>query len=71
MALRLHPTTVKEASMSTEIIASKFHVITCFSKINSGKLAATILMQNAILAPIGKPFEIQLSMMGITPVAFE
>gem|GEM_PF-5579219 len=38
---------------------------------NSGKLAATVLMQNAKVVPSGKPFAIKLSMTGMTPVAFE
>jgi hypothetical protein len=71
MAFRVHPTTVKDASRSAKIITSNLQVITCFSNMNSGKLAATVLMQNANVVPIGRPFAIKLSITGITPVAFE
>ena len=50
---------------------SSCHFITCLSKINSGKLAATVLMQNASVVPMGKPLTIRLSITGITPVALE
>jgi hypothetical protein len=38
---------------------------------NSGKLAATVLIQNARVVPTGKPLLIRLSITGITPVALE
>ena len=71
MAFRIHPTTVKDAKRRTKIVASNLQVMTCFSRMNSGKLAATVLMQNAKVVPSGKPFAIKLSMTGMTPVAFE
>jgi hypothetical protein len=71
MAFRVHPTTVKDANRSPKIVTSNLQVMTRFSRMNSGKLAATVLMQNAKVVPSGKPFAIKLSMTGITPVAFE
>ena len=53
------------------VVANKRHSMTCLSMINSGKLAATVLMQKANVVPTGSPLVIKLSMMGITPVALE
>ncbi|MGK0476464.1 MAG: hypothetical protein ACJAYV_002139 [Oleispira sp.] len=62
---------MNDISKSIKIMANNFHVITCFNKMNSGKLAATVLMQNANVVPNGSPFTIKLSIIGITPVACE
>ena len=70
-ALNNHPTRVKDTSNITKAITSNRHCITCFNKINSGKLAGTVLMQNANVVPIGNPLTIKLSITGITPVALE
>jgi intracellular sulfur oxidation DsrE/DsrF family protein len=64
-------TTVKDASSSEKMTASNLQVISCFNKMNSGTLAAKVLIQNANIVPIGRALVIRLSMTGMTPVAFE
>ena len=45
-----------------------FHCIACLSMNISGRLTATVLIQNARVVPKGSPFIRRLSITGITPV---
>ena len=62
---------VKANNNIKNMMVSNFHCITCFKSTNSGKLAAIVLMQKAMVVPNGNPFNNKLSITGITPVAFE
>jgi hypothetical protein len=71
MALKIQPTSVNATNKTANSTISNGHFITCFKRMNSGKLAATVLMQKANVVPIGSPFIIKLSITGMTPVALE
>jgi hypothetical protein len=50
-------------------ISSNLGFITCFSIMNSGKLAATVLIIKAIVVPMGRPLSRSDSAMGIIALA--
>ena len=62
---------MKKKSSNRNSLINSFHSITCLSNTNSGKLAPTILIINARAVPTGNPLIKSVSIIGITPLAFE